>query len=90
MAPDVLAVLIGSFELIVLLILLTLPVLLTISYVFLVSRFKTNRLDVRLAEAKLLSDLAQIEAQATSRREKDVSTSTRHGTGGLSYALQSE
>jgi hypothetical protein len=90
MAPDVLAVLIGSFELIVLLILLTLPVLLTVSLVSLLSRFKTNRLDLRLAEAKLLSDLAQLEKEATSGREKDVSTSTRRKPGGLSYALQSE
>jgi hypothetical protein len=90
MAPDVLAVLIGTFELIVLLILLTLPVVLTFSYVMLLSKFKTSRLDLRLAEAKLLSDLAQLEKEATSKREKDVSTSTHREPGGLSYALQSE
>jgi hypothetical protein len=90
MAPDVLAVLIGSFELIVLLILLTLPVVLTVSLVFLVSKFKTTRLDLRLAEAKLLSDLAQLEKEAASGRQEDVSTSTPRKPGGLSYALQSE
>ncbi len=90
MAPDVLAVLIGPFELIVLLILLTLPVLLTFSYVMLLFRFRTNRLDLRLAEAKLLSDLAQLEKEATRKRQEDVSTSTPREPGGLSYALQSE
>ncbi len=67
MAPDILAVLIGSFELIVLFVLLTLPVLLTFSYVMLISKFKTNPLDLRMAEAKLLSDLAQLKKEATSK-----------------------
>jgi hypothetical protein len=53
-------------KLIVLLILLELPVLLTILHVMLVSRFKTNRLDLRMAEAKFLSNLAQLEKEATS------------------------
>ena len=90
MAPDVLAVLIGSFELIVLLILLTLPVVLTFSLVSLVSKFRTSRLDLRLAEAKLLSDLAQLEKEATNGQNEEVSTSTRREPGGLSYALQPE
>jgi hypothetical protein len=79
MAPDVLAVLIGSFELIVLLILLAMPVVLTVSYVMLVSRFRTSRLDVHLAEAKLLSDLAQIEAEATSQQADYVTSSETPG-----------
>ncbi|MHC4213901.1 MAG: hypothetical protein ACYSWP_11065 [Planctomycetota bacterium] len=79
MAPDVLAVLIGSFELIVLLILLALPVVLTVSYIMLVSRFRTTNLDVRMAEAKLLSDLAQIEAQATSKQADYVTSSETSG-----------
>ncbi len=89
-APDVLAVLIGSFELIVLLILLTLPAVLTVSYVVLISRFKKSRLDLHMTEAKLLSDLAQLEKEAASGREQDVSTSIPREPGGLSYALQSE
>ena len=79
MAPDVLAVLIGSFELIVLLILLTLPVVLIFSYVFLISRFRTNRHDLRLAEAKLQSDLAQLEAEATSQQADYVTSSETSG-----------
>ncbi len=79
MAPDVLAVLIGSFELIVLLILLTLPVLLIFSYVFLLFRFRTNRLDLRLAEAKLLSDLAQLEAEAANQQAGYVTSSETSG-----------
>ncbi len=79
MAPDVLAVLIGSFELIVLLILLTLPVLLTFSYVMLLFRSRTTRLDVRLAEAKLFSDLAQLEKEATSQQADYVTSSETSG-----------
>lgn len=90
MAPDVLAVLIGSFELIVLLILLALPVLLAVSYVMLTARFKKSRLDLRTEEANILSELAQLEAESTSGQNKEVSTSTRREPGGLSYALQSE
>lgn len=90
MTTHALAALVGPFELIVLFVLLAMPVVLTILYVMLVSRFRTSRLDLRLAEAKLLSDLAQLEKEATSGREKDVSTSTRREPGGLSYALQPE
>ena len=79
MAPDVLAVLIGSFELIVLFILLTLPVLLTFSLVSLLSKFRTSRLDLRLAEAKLLSDLAQLEKEATSQQAGYVTSSETPG-----------
>ena len=90
MAPDVLAVLIGSFELIVLLILLSMPVLLTISYVMLLSRFKTNRLDLRMAEARLLSDLAQLENQSKSRRDEDMSPSIHYDRVGRKHAFQPE
>jgi len=76
MLADVLAVTIGSFELLVLLILLAMPVLLTILYVMLVSKFKTNRLDLRMAEARLLSDLAQLENQSKSTQERVSSPST--------------
>ncbi len=79
MAPDVLAVLIGSFEFIVLLILLTLPVVLTVSYVMLVFRFRTNRHDLRMAEAKLLSDLAQLEKEATNQQADYVTSSETSG-----------
>jgi len=76
MLADVLAVTIGSFELLVLLILLAMPVLLTISYVMLLSRFKRSRLDLRMAEARLLSDLAQLENQSKSTQERVSSPST--------------
>jgi len=76
MLADILAVTIGSFELLVLLILLAMPVLLTILYVMLVSKFKTNRLDLRMAEARLLSDLAQLEKQSKSTQERVSSPST--------------
>lgn len=90
MAPDVLAVLIGTFELIALFVLLAMPVLLTVSYVVLISRFKKSRLDLRAEEAKILSELAQLEAEYASGQNEDVSTSTRREPGGLSYALQSK
>ena len=79
MAPDVLAVLIGSFELIVLFVLLTLPVLLTFSLVSLLSKFRTNRHDLRMAQAKLLSDLAQLEKETTSRQADYVTSSETSG-----------
>jgi len=90
MAPDVLAVLIGTFELIALFVLLAMPVLLTVSYVVLISRFKKSRLDLRTEEAKILSELAQLEAGPASEQNEDVSAPTRREGGGLSYALQSE
>jgi len=66
MAPDVLAVLVGTFELITLFVLLAMPVLLTVSYVVLISRFKRSRLDLRTEEARILSELAQLEAESAS------------------------
>jgi len=90
MAPDVLAVLIGTFELIALFVLLAMPVLLTVSYVVLISRFKKSRLDLRMTEASILSELAQLEAKSASERNEEVSTSTRREPGRLGYALQSE
>jgi len=90
MTTHTLAALVGTFELIALFILLAMPVLLTVSYVFFRARVKKSRLDLRAEEARLLSELAQLEAESASGRNEDVSTSTRRQGGGLSYALQSE
>ena len=90
MLADVLAVTIGSFELLVLLILLAMPVLLTILYVMLLSRFKRSRLDLRMAEARLLSDLAQLEAESASGRDGDVSPSIHYDGAGRKHAFQPE
>ena len=80
MTAHALAVIIGTFELIVL----------TVSYVILAARFKKSRFDLRMEEAKILSELDQLEAESASGRNEDVSTSTRREGGQLSYALQSE
>jgi len=77
MAPDVLAVLIGTFELIALFVLLAMPVLLTVSYVVLISRFKKSRLDLRTEEAKILSELAQLEAESASKQASYMASSER-------------
>ncbi len=90
MTTHALAGLVGPFEITMLFVLLAMPVVLTFSLVSLVSKFRTNPLDLRMAEAKLLSDLAQLEKEAASGREQDVSTSIPREPGGLSYALQSE
>ena len=90
MTAHALAVIIGTFELIALFILLAMPVVLTVSYVILAARFKKSRFDLRMEEAKILSELAQLEAESASGRNEDVSTSTRREGGQLSYALQSE
>ena len=90
MTTHALAVIIGPFELIALFVLLAMPVLLTVSYVIFTARFKKSRLDLRMTEAKLLSDLAQLEAESASGKNEEVSTSAPRETGGLSYALQSE
>jgi len=90
MAPDVLAVLIGSFELIVLLILLSMPVLLTILHVMLLSWFGKNRLNPRMTEARLLSGLAQLENQSKSRRDEDMSPSIHYDRVGRKHAFQPE
>ena len=90
MAPDVLAVLIGTFELIVLLILLSMPVLLTILHVMLLSWFRKNRLNPRMTEARLLSDLAQLENQSKSRRDEDMSPSIHYDRAGRKHAFQPE
>ena len=90
MAPDVLAVLIGSCVLIVLLILLSMPVLLTILHVMLVSWFGKNRLNPRMTEARLLSDLAQLEAESASGRDGDVSPSIHYDGAWHKHAFQPE
>ena len=90
MAPDVLAVLIGSFELIVLLILLSMPVLLTILHVMLLSWFGKNRLNPHMTEARLLSELAQLEAESASGRDGDVSPSIHYDGAGRKHAFQPE
>jgi hypothetical protein len=78
MLADVLAVTIGSFELLILVILLAMPVLLTILHVMLVSWFRKNRLNPRMTEVRLLSDLAQLENQSKGRRDKDMSPSIHY------------
>ncbi len=90
MAPDVLAVLIGSFELIVLLILLALPVLLIILHVMLLSWFGKNRLNPRMTEARLLSNLAQVEAESASGRDGNVSPSIHYDGAWRKHAFQPE
>jgi len=90
MTTGALAVLVGPFELIALFILLATPVVLIASYVFFMTRFNNNKLDLYAEEVKLLSELAQLEAESASERNEEVSTSTRREGGGLSYALQSE
>ena len=76
MLAGILAVTIGSFELFVLLILLSMPVLLTILHIILLSRFKTNRLDFHMTEASILNELAQLENQSKSTQERVSSPST--------------
>ena len=90
MTTHALAVIIGTFELIGLFVLLSAPVVLIIAYAIVMARFNRNKLDLRMTEAKLLSDLAQLEAESASGKNEEVSTSTRRDPGGLSYALQSE
>ena len=90
MTTHALAVTIGTFELIGLFVLLSAPVVLTIAYAIVMARFNRNKLNLRMTEAKLLSDLAQLEAESASGQNEEVSTSTRREPGGLSYALQSE
>jgi len=90
MTAHTLAVIIGTFELIALFVLLAIPVLLTVSYVIFAARFKKSRLDLRAEEAKILSELAQLEAESASEQNEEVSTSTRREPGGLTYTLQSE
>ncbi len=90
MTTHALAGLVGPFEMIMLFVLLVAPVVLTVSYVMVMARFKENRLDPHMTEARILSDLAQMEAEAANGQKEGVSTSTRYEPGGFSYALQSE
>ena len=79
MTTHALAVIIGTFELIGLFVLLAMPVLLTVSYVVFTARFKKSRLDLRMTEAKLLSDLAQLEKETMSQHADYVNSSETPG-----------
>ena len=58
------AVFFGTFELIGLLLFVAMPVLLIVSYLMLGSRFKQNKPDMRMAERRMLSELAQLEKES--------------------------
>ncbi|MHC5061491.1 MAG: hypothetical protein ACYTFK_10470 [Planctomycetota bacterium] len=90
MTTHTLAGLVGPFEMIMLFVLLAAPVVLTVSYVIVMARFKESRLDPGMTESRILSELARLEAEATNGQNEEVSTSTRYEGEGLSYALQSE
>ena len=81
MTTHVLAAIFGPFEMILLLVLLASPVILLIAHFFFLARFNNRKLDLGMTEAKLLSDLAQLEADYVSGRGKDVSASTRREPG---------
>jgi len=90
MTTHALAVIFGPFELFFLFILLAAPVILAVAHVFFMARFKNSRLDLRTEEARILSELAQLEAESASGQNEELSTSARREPDGLTYALQSE
>jgi len=79
MTTHALAAILGPFELIGLFVLLSAPVVLTVSYFFFMARFKNNRLDLRMTEAKILSELAQLEAESASEQAGYVTSSETPG-----------
>jgi hypothetical protein len=64
MQSEIPAVSFGTFELIGLLLFIAMPVLLIVSYLMLGSRFKKNKPDMRMAERRMLSELAQLEKES--------------------------
>lgn len=89
MTAHTLAVIIGTFELIALFILLAMPVVLTISYVIFAARFKKSRLDLRMTETSILSELAEMEA-AAGIPDQDKSASFSSDKAERSYVLHSQ
>ena len=64
MQSEIPAVSFGTFELIGLLLFVAMPVLLIVSYLMFSSRFKKNKPDMRMAERRMLSELAQLEKES--------------------------
>jgi hypothetical protein len=89
MTTHTLAALVGPFELIVLFVLLSMPVVLTVSYVIFRARFNRNRLDIHITEASILAELAELES-AAGIPEQDKSASPASDKTERIYALHSQ